>query len=317
MPSNHLILCHPLLLLPSIFPSIRVFSNELAGCIRWSKYWSFRLSISPSNEYSRLISFRIDWLDLFAVQETLKSLLQHNSKASVLWDSAVFMVQLFNCNSVMLIFWLWFLFFFSSLFQWDRFPEWTNWKCLSILRHFILQVVLQVWCISLHFYYMCVLVDRLCLTLCAPWTGACQAPLSMEFSRQEYWNGLPCHSPTFLLILFKFNIYVATTVCFVSKSSWWYIQCKALPCCCFIFCFHDWWFGHVCMLLHYVFFYLSYACGFFAVSFWKLQGFFTNTEHVFPTRSHAGCEPRRKVSSSKPVLAPPPGCPPVLLSSLS
>ena len=94
-PSNHLILCHPLLLLPSIFPSIRVFSNESALCIRWPKYWSFSYNISPSNEHSRLISFRIDWLDLLAVQGTLKSLLQHHSsKASVLRHSAFFIVQL-------------------------------------------------------------------------------------------------------------------------------------------------------------------------------------------------------------------------------
>ena len=94
MPSNHLILCHPLLLLLSIFPSIRVFSIELAVRIRWPKYWSFSFSISPSNEYSVLIPFRIDWLDLLAVQGTLKSLLQHpSSKASVLWCSAVFIVQ--------------------------------------------------------------------------------------------------------------------------------------------------------------------------------------------------------------------------------
>ena len=91
MPSNHLILCHPLLLLPSVFPSIRVFSNVLALCIRWPKYWSFSFSISASNEYSKLISFRIDWLDLLAVQGTLKSLLQHHSsKASVLWHTAFF-----------------------------------------------------------------------------------------------------------------------------------------------------------------------------------------------------------------------------------
>ena len=95
MPSNHLILCHPLLLLPSIFPSIRVFSNESVLCIRWPKYWSFSFSISPSNEYSGLISFRIDWFDLLAVQGTLKSLLQHHSsKASVLRNSAFFIVQL-------------------------------------------------------------------------------------------------------------------------------------------------------------------------------------------------------------------------------
>jgi len=95
MPSNHLILYCPLLLLPSIFPSIRVFSNESVIHIRWPKYWSFSFSISPSNDYSGLISFRIDWLDLLAVQGTLKSLLQHHSsKASILWCSAFFMIQL-------------------------------------------------------------------------------------------------------------------------------------------------------------------------------------------------------------------------------
>ena len=95
MPSNHLFLCHPLLLLPSIFPSIRVFSNETVLRIRWPKYWSFNFSISPSNEYSGLISFRMDWLDLLAVQGTLKSLLQyHGSKLLILQCSAFFMVQL-------------------------------------------------------------------------------------------------------------------------------------------------------------------------------------------------------------------------------
>ena len=94
MPSNHLILCHPLLLLPSIFPSIRVFSNESALCIRWPKDSSFSFSISPPNEYSGLISFKIDCLDLLAVQGTLKSLLQHhNSKVSIIWCSAFIMVQ--------------------------------------------------------------------------------------------------------------------------------------------------------------------------------------------------------------------------------
>ena len=94
MPSNHLILCCPLLFLPSIFPSIRVFSNESALHIRWPKYWSFSFSISPSSEYSGLNSFRMDWFDLLVVQGTLKSLLQHHrSKASVLWHSAFFMVQ--------------------------------------------------------------------------------------------------------------------------------------------------------------------------------------------------------------------------------
>ena len=95
MPSNHLILYHPLLLLPSVFPSIRVFSNESVLCIRWPDYWSFSFSCSPSNEYSGLISFRMDWLDLLAVQGTLKSLLQHHSsKASILRHSAFFIVQL-------------------------------------------------------------------------------------------------------------------------------------------------------------------------------------------------------------------------------
>ena len=95
MPSNHLILCCPLLLLPAIFPSIRGFSSELTLCIRWSKYWSFSLSISPSNGYSGLMTFRIDWLDLFAVQGTLKSLLQHHSsKTSILQRLAFFTVQL-------------------------------------------------------------------------------------------------------------------------------------------------------------------------------------------------------------------------------
>ena len=93
MPSNYLILCHPLLLLPLIFPSIRVFSNESVLCIRWPKYWSFSFSLSPSSEYSGLISFRMDWLDLLAVQGTLKSVLQHHSsKASIFWHSAFFIV---------------------------------------------------------------------------------------------------------------------------------------------------------------------------------------------------------------------------------
>ena len=95
MPSSHLILCHPLLLLPPILPSIRVFSNESTLHKRWPKYWSFSFHISPSNEHPGLISFRMDWLDLLAVQGTLKSLLQHHSsKASILWCSAFFIVQL-------------------------------------------------------------------------------------------------------------------------------------------------------------------------------------------------------------------------------
>ena len=97
MPSNHLILCHPLLLLPSIFPSIRVFSKESALCIRWSKYWIFSFNMSPSNEHPGLISFRMGWLYLLAVQGTFKSLLQHHSsKTSILWCSAFFIVQLLH-----------------------------------------------------------------------------------------------------------------------------------------------------------------------------------------------------------------------------
>jgi len=105
MTSNRLILCHPLLCLPSIFPSIRVFSNELVLRIRWTKYWSFSFNISPSKEHPGLISFRMDWLDLLAVQGTLKSLLQHHSsKASILLCSAFFIVQLSICMVVMVIY---------------------------------------------------------------------------------------------------------------------------------------------------------------------------------------------------------------------
>ena len=135
MPSNHLILGRSLLP-PSIFPSIRVFSNESTLHIRWPKYWSF--SISPSNEYSELISYRMDWLDLLAVQGTLESLLQHHSsKASILWCSAFFMVQLSH-------------------------PHMTTGKTMSVKS----------------FSWV-----RLFVT---PWTVAHQAPLSMEFFRQEY-----------------------------------------------------------------------------------------------------------------------------------
>ena len=134
MPSNHLVLCHPLLLPPSIFLSIMVFSNKPVLHIWWPKYWSFSFSISPSNEYSVLISFRISCFDL-PVQGTLKSLLQHhNSKASVLRLSAFFMVQLSQ-------------------------PYMTTGKTIALT------------------------------TWATPWTVACQAPLSMEFSRPEYWSG--------------------------------------------------------------------------------------------------------------------------------
>ena len=107
MLSNHLILCHPLSIWPSIFATVRIFSNELALHMRWAKNWSFRCSISPSNEYSGLISFRIDWFDLLAVQETLESLLQHHSlKTSVLWHSAFFMVYMCPHGSHLCVAWL-------------------------------------------------------------------------------------------------------------------------------------------------------------------------------------------------------------------
>ena len=139
MPSNYLILCRPLLLPPSIFPSIRVFSNESALCIRWPKCWSLSFNTSPSSEYSELISFRMDWFDLLAVQGTLKSLLQHHSSEA----------SLLRC---------------------------------SVISHRAL------W--SIH---ACVLSSFSPVRLFAtPWTVARRAPLSVGFSRQERWNGLPC-----------------------------------------------------------------------------------------------------------------------------
>ena len=160
MPSNHLVLCHPLLLLPSIFPSIRVFSNESVLHIRWPKYCSSSCSISPSNEYSGLISFRMDWLDLLAVQGTLKSLLQHlSSKASILWHSAFFIVQLSH-------------------------PYMTTGKTIALTRwSFVGNMLLLL----SHFSHVRLLVT--------PWAMAHQAPPSMGFSRQEYWSGVPSPSP--------------------------------------------------------------------------------------------------------------------------
>ena len=171
MPSNHLILCRPLLL-PSVFPSIRVFSNESALCIRWPKHWSFSFSISSSNEYSGLTSFRMDWLDLLAVQETLKSLLQpHSSKTSILRHSAFFTVQLSH-------------------------PYMTTGKTIALTRRtFVGKVIsllfniLSKLVITFLNHFSCVLL------FVTPWTVTCQAPLSMGFSRQEYWSGLLCPPP--------------------------------------------------------------------------------------------------------------------------
>ena len=115
MASNHLILCRPLLLLSSIFPSIRVFSNESVLRVGWPKYWSFSFDIIPSNEYSGLISFRMDWLDLLAVQGTLKTILQqHSSKASILWRSAFFMAITVTINIIASFFFFFFFFFFNT-----------------------------------------------------------------------------------------------------------------------------------------------------------------------------------------------------------
>ena len=206
MPSNHLILCHPLVLPPSIFPSIRVFSNESALCIRWPKYWSFSFNVSPSNEHPGLITFRMDWLELLAVQGTLKSLLQHHSsKASIPLCSAFFIVQLshpymtigktialtrrtfvgkvmsllFNMLSRMVI-----TFLPRSkhlLISWLQSPSAVILEPNSLVTLMLLFLLLS-----------CFSSIRLCAT---PETAAHQAPLSLGFSRQEHWSGLPFPSP--------------------------------------------------------------------------------------------------------------------------
>ena len=196
MPSNHLSLCCPLHLMPSIFPGIRVFSSKSVLPIRWPKYWSFSLSISSSKEYSSLISFRMDWFDLLAVQGTLKSLLQHHSsELSILWCSAFFIVQLSH-------------------------PYMTTGKTIASLKlwvdkYFILsctqthKLLLNYTLSSILFYYICsfkwcfflvkMLVTRSCLTVCNPMDcrppGLYSSPLSVEFSRQDCCSGLPFPSP--------------------------------------------------------------------------------------------------------------------------
>ena len=170
MPSSHLIICCPFLLWPSI---LRIFSSELAICIRWPKYWSFSFSISPSHGYSGFISFRIDWFGLFAVQGTLKSLLQHHSsKASVLQWPDFFMVQ------------------FSYLYK-------TTGKTIALTNQF--------WVSEWEKSLSCV---QLFVTL---WTEAYQAPPSMGFSRQEDWSGVPLPFPGHIsssiqTLLFLFNV---------------------------------------------------------------------------------------------------------------
>ena len=170
MPSNHLIFSRPLLLTLSIFPSIRVFSSESVLRIWWQKYWSFSFSISPTNEYSELISFRIDWLDFLAVQGTLKGLLQHWSlKALILLHLVFFVVQLSH-------------------------PYMTTGQTIALtIWSFVSKVMSLLFklCLGLS-------VTQSYQTLCNPWTVASQAPLSMECSRQEYWSGMPFTSPGYL-----------------------------------------------------------------------------------------------------------------------
>ena len=179
MPSSHLILCHPLLLLPLIFPNIRVFSNKSVLCIRWTKYWSFSFNISPSNEYSEMICFRIDWLDLLAVQGTLKSLIQHHKFKSInslvlsflygptltsihdYWKSHSFTRQTFVGKVMSLLF---------NMLSRLAIAFLPRSKCLlevTILSCMHAQLLSHVWLFM------------------TPWTVAHQALLSMEFSRQE------------------------------------------------------------------------------------------------------------------------------------
>ena len=171
MPSHHLILCHPLLLLPPIPPSIRVFSNGSTLRMKWPNYWSFSFSISPFNEHPGLISFRMDWLDLLAVQGTLKSLVQHHSsKASILRCSIFFTVQLSH-------------------------PYMTTGKTIALTRQTFVGKEMSLLLLLSRFS---------CVWLCAtPWRAACQAPPSLGFSRQEHWSGLPLPSLSKLLSLNK------------------------------------------------------------------------------------------------------------------
>ena len=156
LPSNHLILCRPLLLLPSIFPSIRVFSDESALHIRWPKYWSFSFSIIPSKEHPGLISFRMDWLDLLAVQGTLKSLLQHHSsKASILWGSAFFIVQLSH-------------------------PYMTTGKIIALTRQTLVGKVRQYTALTYSFSYL----EPVCCSMCS--SNCCFLTCTQMF----FWNSL-------------------------------------------------------------------------------------------------------------------------------
>ena len=180
MPSNHLILCLPLLFLPSIFPSIKVFSNESALCIRWPKYWSFSFNISPSNEHPGLISLRIDWLDLLEVQGTLKSLLQHHSsKASILQPSAFFIVQLSH-------------------------PHMTTGKTVALTRRTFVGKVMSLFnmlsrlVITFLPRSKCLLILMAAVTICSDF-GAPQNKVSHCFPIYLPWSdGIECHDLRFL-----------------------------------------------------------------------------------------------------------------------
>ena len=219
MPSNHLSLWSPLLLLPSVSPNIRVFSSESVLHIRWPKYWSFSFNISPSNEYSGLISFRIDWLDLLAVQGTLKSLLQHqSSKASILWHSVFFIVWLshpymttVSSNFLSLtrphfffydtrvfnqVCWLEGIGAQSCIEEWTRSlesggsSEFYN-DNLWLKNYSWSQSELQFEILQEDKKSKILFLAQLCPTLCSPIDITCQALLSMGFPRQEYWMLFP------------------------------------------------------------------------------------------------------------------------------
>ena len=208
MPSNHLIFCCPLLLLPSFFPSIMVFSNESALCIRWPKYWSFSFNISPSNEHPGLISFRMDWLDLLEtpwdLQGTLKTLLQHHSsKTSILQHPAFFIVQLSHP--------------YMTTGKTIALTRWTLvGKVMPLLFNMLSRLVITFlprskrllipWLQSRLKYYEFIITStlwaflRVCMLhhgwlFATLWTVAYQPLLPMGFSGQEYWSGLPCTPP--------------------------------------------------------------------------------------------------------------------------
>ena len=177
MPSNHLILCRPLLLPPSIFPSIRVFSNVSVLHIRWPKYWSFSFSISLSNGHSGLISFRMDWLDLLADQGTLKSLLQYHSSKTSVHQGSLKLSKCQGCSDAQ-------SFFCALVFHW------------VLLQQYQVPVVIQFTFTpskspQLESGCVCAKSLQSCPTLCDPWTVAHQVPLSMGFSRKENWSELP------------------------------------------------------------------------------------------------------------------------------